>query len=357
MKIGPYEVHPAADVFPMMSKDERRKLAADIKANGLKDPIVIDKKTKKLVDGRNRLRACLDLGIRPHAVQVLFDDDDDVITFVLSKNVHRRHLTESQLALVAEGLATLGQGRRKAGARPSMTQQQAGRLLGVSERSVRAARELKESGRKDLVAAVAAGEVSLSRATRNAKRDELARQLRAKPMPPPKGPFDVVSLDPPWRYEKNASMTDADRRNEPDYPDMSLDEIIALNVPKLLERDAIVWLWTTNAHLLTQAPKVLEAWHLVPKTVLTWVKNKMGSGDWLRGQTEHCIMAVRGKPRVMLTNESTVLYGKAREHSRKPDEFYERVERLCPGTKLELFAREERRGWVTHGVELGRFAA
>ena len=82
-----------------------------------------------------------------------------------------------------------------------------------------------------------------------------------------------------------------------------------------------------------------------------------GVGDWLRGQTEHCLLAVRGKPIVQLTNQTTVLYGKAREHSRKPDEFYQLVEALCPATdRRELFAREKRAGWVTDAAEESMFA-
>ena len=70
----------------------------------------------------------------------------------------------------------------------------------------------------------------------------------------------------------------------------------------------------------------------------------------MRGQTEHCLLAVRGRPLVMLKSESTALLGKVRDHSRKPVEFYRLVERLCPGSKLELFAREHRHGWHSWGL-------
>ncbi|MGA2513319.1 MAG: MT-A70 family methyltransferase, partial [Candidatus Limnocylindrales bacterium] len=88
-----------------------------------------------------------------------------------------------------------------------------------------------------------------------------------------------------------------------------------------------------------------------PKTILTWAKDRMGTGDWLRGQTEHCLMCVRGHPTVTLTNQTTLLHGPMREHSRKPDEFFTLVESLCPGSKLELFAREARPGWAAWGAE------
>jgi N6-adenosine-specific RNA methylase IME4 len=77
------------------------------------------------------------------------------------------------------------------------------------------------------------------------------------------------------------------------------------------------------------------------------VKNRIGTGYWLRGRTEHCIMAVKGHPIVQLTNQSTVIHAPVREHSQKPDEFYRLVETLCLGRKIELFARETRDGWDT----------
>jgi N6-adenosine-specific RNA methylase IME4 len=83
----------------------------------------------------------------------------------------------------------------------------------------------------------------------------------------------------------------------------------------------------------------------------------MGLGDWLRGQTEHCILAVKGRPIVSLTNQTTIITEKRREHSRKPLAFYSLVEALCPGSKLEMFAREGRDGWARWGAEAGKFDA
>ena len=120
--------------------------------------------------------------------------------------------------------------------------------------------------------------------------------------------------------------------------------------------DCVLWLWTTNA-FMRPAFDVLDAWGFEEKTILTWVKSRMGVGNWLRGQTEHCILAVQGSPIVTLSNQSTSLHAPVREHSRKPDEFYQLVEGLCPAKpRLELFAREERPGWTCGGAEVTMFA-
>jgi len=127
-------------------------------------------------------------------------------------------------------------------------------------------------------------------------------------------------------------------------------------VAEIADENAILWLWTTNAHLRV-AFDVLEAWGFEYKTLLTWVKDRMGTGEWLRGQTEHCMLAVRGKPVFLHGNHTTVLNARRREHSRKPDEFYALVEHTSHGSKLELFARETRNGWRAFGNSTGKFRA
>jgi N6-adenosine-specific RNA methylase IME4 len=175
----------------------------------------------------------------------------------------------------------------------------------------------------------------------------------------PTGPINVIVIDPPWTYDNRAG--DATHRAANPYPSMTIDEIKALPIGRdvggkkdLACDDAVVWLWTTNAHL-RWAFEILDEWGFAYKTMLTWVKDRMGTGDWLRGQTEHCLLSVRGKPAWNLTNQTTVVEGAMREHSRKPEEFYRLVESLCPGSKLDMFGRTQRDGWTVHGNETSKF--
>jgi N6-adenosine-specific RNA methylase IME4 len=195
---------------------------------------------------------------------------------------------------------------------------------------------------------------TLPKIAQQERKAKLAEELSAKPLPAVSGRFDVIVLDPPWQYEKRAE--DVTHRGRNPYPDMSTDAICALPVGERAESDCVMWLWTTNA-FMWDAKRCLDAWGFTPKTILTWAKDRMGTGDWLRGKTEHCILAVRGKPIVTLTNQTTLLEAPLREHSRKPDEFYALVEALCPGTKLEMFAREARAGWAAWGAETEKFSA
>ena len=148
-----------------------------------------------------------------------------------------------------------------------------------------------------------------------------ARQLETAVPELPAGPFHVIVADPPWRYETG---------NDLPYPTMAIEDIKAMSVSEIADDNAILWLWTTNAHLRI-AFEVVDAWGFEYRTLLTWVKDRMGTGEWLRGQTEHCLLGVRGKPVFLHGKHTTALEAARREHSRKPEEFYALVEATCPG--------------------------
>ena len=159
-----------------------------------------------------------------------------------------------------------------------------------------------------------------------------AKELDAAPPALPTGPFQVIVADPPWRYESGNSLP---------YPTMDIEEIKAMPVAEIADENAILWLWTTNAHLRV-AFDVVEAWGFEYKTLLTWVKDRMGTGEWLRGQTEHCMLAIRGKPVFLHGNHTTVLEAARREHSRKPEEFYALVEATCLAVRWIFLPQEPR---------------
>jgi hypothetical protein len=155
-----FEFHPLADIFPLVEGAEFDELVADIREHGLHEPIVVFE--DRVLDGRNRLRACEAAGVEP--IFTVYQGDDPV-AYVISLNLRRRHLNESQRALVAAKLAILGHGVRQSGKFAAVpTQGEAAALLNISERSVRSAREVQEHGAPELVHAVERGAVSVSAA-------------------------------------------------------------------------------------------------------------------------------------------------------------------------------------------------
>ena len=189
------------------------------------------------------------------------------------------------------------------------------------------------------------------------RRLKIARQAekirKEPPHLPGRGPYRVIVADPPWPYEKRDN--DPSQRGAMPYATSSIENICKLDVASLASDNCILWLWTTNHHL-REAFTVLDAWGFEQRTMLTWAKNKMGCGDWLRGQTEHCLLSARGKPVVTLTNQTTLLHATARAHSQKPVEFYDLVKSLCPAPRYaDLFSRYRHDDkWDTHGDEVRR---
>lgn len=168
-----YRVHPAAEAFPMMPGIELQSLAADIQAHGQREPIVVFR--GEVLDGRNRLRACQMVNVEPSFARL----DAEVhaaggpVAYVVSCNIRRRHLDESQRAMVAAKLANLRDGQRADRAAsieaPAVSQADAARMLNVGRASVQRAREVLDKGAEPLVRAVERGDVAVSTAATIAK--------------------------------------------------------------------------------------------------------------------------------------------------------------------------------------------
>lgn len=161
-------------------------------------------------------------------------------------------------------------------------------------------------------------------------------------------PVPVIYADPPWQYEH--VKTD-NRAIENQYPTMSLDEICALPVSLVATPDAILFLWATSPKL-AEAMRVIDAWSFTYRTCMVWVKDKIGMGYYARQQHELLLIASRGDLPVPLPENrpASIVLSPRRQHSEKPPEFYELIERMYPDfPRLELFARAPRDGWRVWG--------
>jgi ParB-like chromosome segregation protein Spo0J len=167
--------HPLADIFPLIEEGKFEELVADIKANGLRDRIVLHEGS--ILDGRNRYRACIEAGLfkpsskssdhiedRKHFISL--PSNMDAVSFVVSKNILRRHLDEGQRAAAAAQLANMRQGERtdcehSANLR-KVSQADAARLLNVSERSVTDAAKVLKKAEPEIVEAMKDGKLAAS---------------------------------------------------------------------------------------------------------------------------------------------------------------------------------------------------
>jgi N6-adenosine-specific RNA methylase IME4/predicted transcriptional regulator len=189
------------------------------------------------------------------------------------------------------------------------------------------------------------------RVTRNIERDQERQQTRAaRPTRSlPDDEFTLLYVDPPWRYEHIETES---RAIENQYPTMGLDEICALKIPAAL--DAVLFLWATSPKL-AEAVQVIEAWGFNYRTCAVWDKETIGMGYYFRQQHELLLVAVRGSVPVPepSARPSSVLRSKRGKHSAKPTLVYDLIERMYPHfteqDRVELFAREKRRGWSNWG--------
>src|SRR3954465_11732494 len=186
---------------------------------------------------------------------------------------------------------------------------------------------------------------------------------------PRPGHYRVIYADPPWSF---ATYSAKGKGRSPDahYDCMSLDAIKRLPVADWALPDAVLLMWATDP-LLDRAMEVIRAWGFTYKTVgFYWAKLNKGRGQlaseddfftglgfWTRANPEVCLLATRGRPRRRSGAVRKLLVAPRREHSRKPDEAYERIQALVDGPSLELFARGSRPGWDAWGAEAGLFDA
>jgi N6-adenosine-specific RNA methylase IME4 len=170
----------------------------------------------------------------------------------------------------------------------------------------------------------------------------------------------AILADPPWKFVTRSERGEGRSANQ-HYRTDGLDLIKALPVAELAAPAAVLFMWMVD-WCPAAALEVIEAWGFEHKTTaFTWAKQNesgegwhMGQGYWTRANPEQCWLAVRrgGHPQRLYADVRQLIVAPVAEHSRKPDEIYERIERLVDGPYLELYARRERDGWMSWGDEL-----
>lgn len=399
-------IHPAAGIFPMLPERQLQELADNIRQQGQKVAIIMWR--GQLLDGRNRWMGCDRAGVEPLLEHRNHLTPEEAFDLAITLNLHRRHLDDSQRAMAAArarglfeeqarermsmgGRATQGDPDALANLRTAdvgRADEHAAKLMDVSPRSVMSARivlataipELQERVDQGLTAVSTAAELARAPAEQqqeivakgekeivaeakriNRERTQARRLERTEKLaviaqgnrPLEVGPerFPVVYADPSWKYD--AGTTDPTRRVDQKYPTMDVEEIKALPVSELATESAVLYLWAVNP-LLPEALEVMRAWGFTYKTNWSWDKEIAGMGVWGFGQHELLLIGTRGEMPTApeSTRPPSVLRARREgEHSSKPVEAAERIERMFPTLpKIELFARgEPRPGWRTWG--------
>lgn len=378
-------------LIPPLSPDEFAQLESLLLSEGIRDALVIARypdedgqEVTHLADGHNRYRIATRHGLTYRSEVKEFTGEDDVVIWMIDNQKGRRNLTDFvklELAEVkAERLRRKGRekyeqtrvfhGNQHTGSLSIIdnepqekhnTRNEIAADLGWSTGKVAMGQRVMKEAPEDVKQAVRAGEMSISQAYKEIKiaekkqsfEQDLQRQredIEQGALPEISGLFNVISVDPPWPYGREYDPEGSRAANP--YPEMSIEQIKAIELP--LAQDSVILLWTTHA-FLRDAFDILEHWGAIYKATMVWNKQKIGMGAWFRMQCEFCLVGIIGKPYWHNTRFPEIIEEPKREHSRKPDTFFELINTITAGRKLEYFSREQREGWENYGNEPNKF--
>ncbi|HEX4302859.1 MAG TPA: MT-A70 family methyltransferase [Rhizomicrobium sp.] len=339
--------HPLANVFPLIEGPAFDDLVADVKQHGIRNKIWLFEGL--ILDGRNRYRAgeAADVDVTP--LETFHGTYREALDFVISENLHRRHMTDGQRQSVAARISTLTPGRPSDETPPigGISVADAARMLNVKPRSVERAKQVQRDATPELAAAMERGLIAVDMAAQAAKltpafQMQIAQQaesgavrvlrtilkrasrtareqsLGAKQTALPTKKYGVILADPEWRFEVYNEQTGQDRAAANHYPTSTTDDIAARPVGDIAADDCLLLLWATNP-MLPDALRVVQAWGFKFKSMRTWVKDIVaidvpanfalalelkgrvfaevgpaGTGFWNRDRSEHLIIATRG---------------------------------------------------------------
>lgn len=370
-----YPAHRVTKLFPRASAKQIKDLAEDIGKNGQLMTIKVVR--GETIDGLTREAACRLQGIEPKFEHLDNLSEQEVLNHCIALNLQRRHLSDSQRAMVAASIAQyqVGANQHSGG----VSQGEAAKVMGVSVDTVQRAKAVLDNGTPELLAAVNEGKLDVTNAKKVAElpkqvqvgllkaddkklivatakqinlerkaavRDERVRnnallKQQSVPLGAVGNQFDVVLADPPWDYLGP---------NGTPYPTMKLAEICAMPVKSRSTTNSILFLWVP-ASLVQEGLQVMAAWGFEFKTTGVWKKGTSGMGSMLRVNHELLFIGTRGKPPAAATPPASCFDAPRGKHSEKPQIVFDMIHDMYPElSKLELFCRgEPRKGWSGWG--------
>ena len=368
------------ELIPDLSAEEFKQLEDNCINDGIRDKLIIWE--DYIIDGHNRFEIAGKHNLKFQTEEIAFDNEDEAKIFIINLQLGRRNLVEFVKIELMQKLKDilLKVGKEK--------HREAGKLYGENHKQEvlsiidktshntreKLSKELKISSGKLAQAEIVikkatpevkqklrAGEISINNAYQDIKKEEKIKvrteliekqkkEISENKLTVLQGLYDIISVDPPWNYGREYDPENSRVANP--YPEMTIEQIKNINLP--FNKDSILFLWTTHK-FLPEAFNIVSHWGFDYKATLVWNKEKMGMGDWFRMQCEFCLFAVKGKPFWDNKTERDIINESRRQHSRKPDMFFEMVNKICVGRKLEYFGREKREGWDVFGNDTTKF--
>ena len=371
-------------LIPPLTNEEYRQLEANIKAEGIREPIIVWDNT--IIDGHNRYEIAIKHNIEYKTIEKHFDSRKDVIEWMILNQFGRRNLSAYQRSILALKLKPvfeekakenlhLSQGQGVKGCQISDkvkvnivdTKKELAKVAGVSHDTIAKVQKIEQKAPEAVKEKIRTGELSINQAYQSVRRLEKIEAVEekiAEHSETPTGSIDIyatdkkyniIYADPAWQYfesgNKNQSLH---------YKTMTIEDICKLPVKDIADNDCILFLWVTFP-ILQESFKVMEAWGFKYSTCgFNWIKknkssdtNFFGCGSWTRANSELCLIATKGSITRLDATISQVIETPIEEHSRKPAITYELIERLVGKLpRIELFCRQPYEGWDAWGNEI-----
>lgn len=368
-------------LIPPLLNEEFKQLERNILEEGIREPLITWNGI--LIDGHNRYRIAQEHDMNYETLEKEFENINRVKEWMINNQFGRRNLSNYQRSVLALHLENVFKDRAKEKEFERKTTfqkseksnletvnsfKEIGKVANVSHDTIAKVKKIEAVATPEVKEKLNTGQMSINEAYKEIKKEEkieerkedIKKQLEdieSGKLPELWGKYEVIAIDPPWAYEEKGGLSSNDfnpeiTRGTTTYPTMKVNQIKEIDLP--LTDNSVVFLWTTHA-FLKDAFDILEHWNLKYKATLVWDKEKMGMGRTIRLQCEFCLIAFKGNPIFNGSSERDIIREARREHSRKPEAFYQYVERSTIGRKLEYFSREKRTNWEIYGNEVNKF--
>ncbi|NBW18511.1 MAG: hypothetical protein EBR82_62120 [Caulobacteraceae bacterium] len=373
------------ELIPALTAEEFAQLEANCIAEGIRENILTWQGF--IIDGHNRYEIAQKHGLPFGTQEKYFKDENDVREWMILNQFGRRNLSSYQRSILALQLEEVfsarakknlkisgenyGKGLQKS-ANPIIqtidTRKELAKVAKVSHDTIAKVKKIEAIATPEVKAKLSTGEVSINQAYQEIKKEEkkaerdqrieeTKQKIEQENLIQPDKKYHVIAIDPPWAYSEKGGFDSENydsvsNRGAVDYPTMSINQIKGIELPAA--ENCVLFLWTTHA-FLEDSFSLVRQWGFQYKATLVWDKVKMGIGRTVRMQLEFCLLAVKGNPIIQGSSERDLIVESRREHSRKPEAFYEMVERMCIGNKLDYFSRQNRANWDHYGADQGKF--
>lgn len=366
-------------LIPALTGEEFKQLEANILSEGIRDPLVLWK--GYLVDGHNRYAIATEHGLDYKTVNKEFKDSNEVKEWMILNQFGRRNLSNYQrsvLALQLEEVFSAKAKERMLSGTPVLKSEQ-GRTIekiadvaNVGKDTIAKVKKIEAVATPEVKAQLSTGELSINQAYQEIKKEEKKEiQVEKKKeyeqriatvsvnefkvnIFDTREKYRVIYADPPWQYDLEQTSPNLGGAIK-HYNSMSIEELCALPIKDIAEKDAVLFLWITSPKL-NLFLQLMEAWGFDYKTSFVWDKVKHNMGHYNSVRHEFLLIGGRGKstPDIKHLYDSVISIERSDKHSEKPVEFLDIIDKLYQhGNRIELFARQAKKdNWYFWGNEV-----